>query len=155
LSRNENLTNPVKSQGRTARAVSGLSIPELDATDTSPVARQINDPRPLASADSIAHLNLVIATVFKVDHHALKLDGRIAYFNLKGAERSPVIYRNRVAISRPIDVRLSEILPSVTAAIRPPLRDCRHTQSENQKHQTNHSKRFSHIHSSSKKFELD
>src|SRR5262245_34567973 len=87
-------------------------IPELDALDFSPVAREINHPSLSAFSESITNAELHIASVVEVDDHAFEIDSAALYPQLKRGKRPAVLYVYLVVIFLAIYVCLAEMLPA-------------------------------------------
>jgi hypothetical protein len=52
-----------------------LLIPELDASNSTPVTRKVDGARPAAGADIVAHLHFMVAAVLEMDDNAVELNG--------------------------------------------------------------------------------
>jgi hypothetical protein len=59
----------------------GLLVPELDASNSAPVTRQIDGARSAAGADSLPNVHVMVAAVLEVYDHAVEFNGAIP--NLK------------------------------------------------------------------------
>ena len=122
-------------QSRSARAPIFLAIPDLNASNSPLVTRQINCPCRIASLDSIPNLDIRVGAVFEMHNNSLELNGTTLDPKLDRPERPAGIHRNVVMIVPAIYMRLSEAFPSALALITvTPLGICSETDTQ-QEHQ--------------------
>jgi hypothetical protein len=124
-------------QSRSARAPIFLAIPELDASNSPLVTRQVNCPCRIASPDSIPNLDIRVGAVLEMHNNSLELNGATLDPKLDRPERPAGIHRNVVMIVPTIYMRLSEAFPSALALITvTPLGICNETEAQQEQQRT-------------------
>lgn len=124
-------------QCRSARAPIFLGIPDLDASNSPPVTRQVNCPCRIASPDSIPNLDIRVGAVLEMHDKSLELNGAILDPKLDRPERPAGIHRNLVVIVPTIYMRLSEAFPSALSLITvTPLGICNETEAQQEQQRT-------------------
>jgi hypothetical protein len=100
-----------------ARAAPPISllVPELDASNSASVTRQIDGARSAAGANSLSNVYIMVAAVLEVYDHAIEFNGAIPDLKQNRPKRPAVIHRDPVVIRPSVYVRLSEVLPSAAA----------------------------------------
>jgi len=128
-----------KYQRRPAPAPIFPAIPDLNASNSALVARQVNCPRPVACADSISNINLRIRAIFKVHNNSLELNAAALDLKLDRPKRSAGINVNVVMVAPAIYTRLSEPFPPAFASIVlsiMPLGTCSGSEAQYEQHRT-------------------
>ena len=104
-----------------------LLVPELDASNSTPVTRQIDGTRSAAGGDSLSNVYVLVAAVFEMYEHAVEFNGAVPDLKQNRPKILAVIHSDSVVIGPSVYVGLSKVLPStapIAITIAIPLGVC-------------------------------